>query len=139
MVSGFEGITKLTKEELGEKLTFKGDNFLIDGKGSFTFSNWFGKKTTSTYVFKFKHNPVKLPREITLELFEKKVDPKTGVSTDKFSDTVLWGIYKIEKDKLKCCLAEPAKDRPTKLVPQKNCYFLVLERVKPTEAPKKSK
>lgn len=105
----------------------------IIGEISESFSN-------STFQVKFKLSPTKLPKEITFELSINKVDPKTGVvSIDKFPETFLWGIYKIEKDKLTLCFSEDDKKRPTKLVPQKDCYFVVLERVKPKETPKKIK
>lgn len=137
MVSAYEG-TKTAEGEVGEKWTFKGDRLLEEGSKDFKYTN---SRTVITFYVKFKLVPTKQPKEINLELIARKLDRESGVLTDPSpEDSIsLRGIYKLEKDKLTFCFADDEKKRPTKLVPQENCYFVVLKRAKPKEAPQKNK
>src|SRR5262245_51622252 len=80
------------EEDDGHRLIFKGEEFTI-------------KKGDQIFIKgKFKREPAKKPRHIDMEITEDR--------ENKFVGQTAYGIYALEKDELKLCVAEPGTERP---------------------------
>jgi uncharacterized protein (TIGR03067 family) len=98
------------EEDDGHRLIFKGDEFTLK-KGDQVFLKG-----------KFKLDLAKKPRHIDMDVVED--------ASNKFTGQTGHGIYKLEKDELKLCVAEPGNERPTEFAAPAGTkrFYVVLKR-----------
>jgi uncharacterized protein (TIGR03067 family) len=89
VISSMERGGKPNEKSIGDKVTFDGDSLIVQGKD---------EEHKGTY----KLDATKKPKQID-------VTPGDGPEKDK----VLRGIYSLEKDELKICIAHDEQERPT--------------------------
>jgi uncharacterized protein (TIGR03067 family) len=90
---------------------------------------WIGSTTDDCYYMKFRLDPTKRPKHITLEIWVATVDHESGtVIKEAPEGTELQGVYEIADGKLGLCIAPADGKRPTSFALQDGYSNEVFER-----------
>jgi uncharacterized protein (TIGR03067 family) len=91
-------------KQLGMKMTFKDDKVTLQGKGQ--------------------------PDEVMTIKLDASQKPKTIDATDP-QNKLEKGIFELEGDTLKMCIAQPGADRPKDFTSTKDTMLIIAKRAKP--------